>query len=69
MLPPSEKGVNYYYSRGDDFANEVIVDPSKRLRGQFNTTEPFLAASYDCRTMSKSPFEVKPRELNTLISA
>ena len=28
MLPPRDNGVLYYYSRGDDFANEVIIDPN-----------------------------------------
>ena len=28
MLPPKDAGILFYYSRGDDFANEVIIDPN-----------------------------------------
>ena len=68
MLPPKDNGVLYYYSRGDDFANEIIIDPEATTRGLYNTTHPFVSASYDCRKMVRSPFEVKPREVATVIS-
>jgi hypothetical protein len=69
MLPPNETGILYYYSRGDDYANEIIIDPSATTRGQFNSTHSFAAEPYDTRKMVKSPFEVKPRELITVINA
>ncbi len=68
MLPPNNNGVLYYYSRGDDFANEIIIDPEAKTKGPYNTTHPFVSASYDCRKMVRSPFEVKPREVITVIS-
>lgn len=26
MMPPMDNGVLYFYSRGDDFSNEIIID-------------------------------------------
>ena len=69
MLPPSESGISYYFSRGDDLQSEIILDRERPVKGQYNVTFPVDMVYYDCRKLSKSPFEVKPRELLTQISA
>jgi hypothetical protein len=69
MLPPSELGISYYFSRGDELQSEIILDRDRPIKGQCNVTFPVSMANYDSRKLSKSPFEVKPRELLTQISA
>ncbi len=61
MLPPSQKGVSYYYSK-DGSTGTKFLDPNSETQNEFNIVVQTIATHYDVRKLSKKTFIARPRQ-------
>ncbi len=61
ILPPSPKGILYYYSK-DGNTKTKMIDLNSEIQNGFNVVAPFIANPHDVRKLSKKSFIARPRQ-------